>query len=475
MQSHLKHPTNSPLLVSLSPTTEKIITEVIEPKKTLEAFLIEKMPKVDLHVHAEAGAFSNIALAKKIAEKNNLPFPDGLVDQNNQRWKYRGKNDFMQFINDFLQVSALIKTSEDVEAVAYDYYRQCYERNVIFSLPGISWIQCHNLTPYMYNKAHNKAIADGLETFSDVSILRFRYYLERHTGYDAVKQTWETLKENPNPLITTIGLAGAEEAFPLAQFADIYQDIQAYRQNPKHQWFNLTAHMEGFSSADTIKKSLSLLDWVGHGRNAADNHVLLKDYDTTFEICPLSDIAVYPNDIPEVSDHHQLQTLLDKGLVTLSSDDPAFFGNITEVYLTAFHELNLSYADLLQCTINGIQPLREETLANIENIHPNYYQEMLDIQSVSMLKIQFFQIYWQLLNLAYLLPSHLQKQIVHLDLKSSLNNLTTIQNDLIDYPEMNHIFHELIQIKQKIIDLTRIINQKTLVHIKHYYTFSGGE
>jgi len=81
-------------------------------------------------------------------------------------------------------------------------------------------------------------------------------------------------------------------------------------------------------------------------RRLADEHVPLT-------MCPLSNLEL--NVTPDLS-QHPLKELLDAGLVvTVNSDDPAYFGGyLLANYLAVQRALGLSRADLAQLARNSI-------------------------------------------------------------------------------------------------------------------------
>lgn len=472
LNKHLKHkPATTPVLLPDLSEDLVIALQVHLENPTLLATLIDKMPKTDLHVHAEAGYLMNIELARLMAVRNGISFPEELVDKNRNLWKYRVVDDFMVFINDFLTISKLIQTPQDVEDAAFDYYKYCYENNVVFALPGISWVQCQDkMTFVAFNEAYNRALLRGMKEFGSVSVLRLRYYQERHVDAAVFNEMWEQLQAHPNGLITTIGLAGAEEPFPFEQFTAFFQGIKEKRLLEGNKPYFTTAHMEKHSDAKTIFKATSDLDWVAHGSNIADNldYVqTLKAAGVRFEICPLSDTTVYPSDIPNVESHKKLKTLLDAGIVNLNSDDPGFFGGVNEVYQQVFKAKLASFSQLLQCTINGLMPAKPATMNELKESQYEFYKAQQNIARVGLLKVQFFQYYWKLLPMLVNLPQDIAKDLFAIDLKTPIADLKTIVNEFLML-DMRNVHSDLVttleamrQCKRKIDVITETIRDET--------------
>ena len=71
-------------------------------------------------------------------------------------------------------------------------------------------------------------------------------------------------------------------------------------------------------------------------------------------VCPLSNLALCVVD--DLADHN-LKRLLDAGLmVTINSDDPAYFGGyVADNYLAAASALGLTSEDLAGCARNSLK------------------------------------------------------------------------------------------------------------------------
>ncbi len=446
-------------LVEIYPFSDK----VAKCLSNLKRELLKKMPKTDLHVHGEAGFLIDETLARDLADRSNTPFPEEILGQD-ALWLYRGKDNFLQFIMDFLKISKLIRSPQDVEDVAYDFYKNCYENNVIYALPGISWFQCKDqMTFSEFNGAYHRALARGMKDFGAVALMQLRYYLERHLKEEDFEMVYQELMKHPQGLITTIGLAGAEEGHPLSDFESYYQAIKEKRIQSNEPWFFLTAHMEKFSDSKTIVDSLKWLDWIAHGRRLAEDENAMeavKKSGAMLELCPLSDVSVYPNEFPELQDHNQLKKLLEKGLVSLNSDDPSMFGTIDKVYQQVFEQLDASFTSLLQCTWRGINPAAPLALEEMKKYQKEAYENYEEIKDCGDLKIQFFQAYWNLLPLLSNLDENLAKNLIKIDLKTSFQDLKHLKDELPKNSEAHNSLKELLKLKKAIDNATAAILKK---------------
>ncbi len=440
----------------------------------INTMLIHKMPKTDLHVHAEAGFLIDIELAKIIADRNNMPFPDDLVNEQTQQWKFTGSDNLDQFVKDFRRISNLLQTPQDIEDITYVFYKYCYEHNVIFALPGISWVQCkEQMTFVAFNQAYNRGIARGIKEFGDITTLRLRYYQERHIDSEEFQKIWGSIQQYPNPMITTIGLAGSEDGFPLDNFFEFFESLNHFRQTTGNPWYFLTAHVEPEAPEHTLEVARNYLDWFAHGRNIADYPKLqktLKGAGMTLEICPLSDTAFFPKSIPNLHAHTQFQTLFKEEMISLNSDDPAFCGTIDEVYQSVFKALDCDMALLFRCTYNGLFPMASSTLETMRCYDPETYQTHMLILKNGMLKLQFFETYCHLLQEIRTIDDEhreLKKQILGISLHTPISELNRLSSPLLKIGKETHIT-SLIEIKQEIIRTAKVLETKTLHAIEQF-------
>jgi adenosine deaminase len=97
------------------------------------------------------------------------------------------------------------------------------------------------------------------------------------------------------------------------------------------------------------------VDRIDHGNACLDDPELVQDLvrkHTPLTVCPLSNLRLKLVPSPEV---HPLKRMLDAGLlVTVNSDDPAYFGGyITENLVVCQEALALSLDDIATLPRNG--------------------------------------------------------------------------------------------------------------------------
>lgn len=111
------------------------------------------------------------------------------------------------------------------------------------------------------------------------------------------------------------------------------------------------------------------VDRIGHGVRAVEDPELVRHLAATripLEVCPTSNVRT---GVVVAIAQHPIRRLFDAGvLVTVNSDDPAFFGTtLNDEYVQLITRLGFSPAELRQLVVNAIDaswlpPQRKDVL-----------------------------------------------------------------------------------------------------------------
>jgi adenosine deaminase len=152
-------------------------------------------------------------------------------------------------------------------------------------------------------------------------------------------------------LIAGIGLDSAEVGHPPAEFAEVYDKA-------REAGFVAVAHAGEEGPPAYITDALDVLGVrrIDHGVAAIQDAELqrrLAAEGVPLTMCPLSNLELQVT--PDLS-KHPLKKLLDAGLVvTVNSDDPAYFdGYLLDNYVAVERALGLSRSDLAALARNSI-------------------------------------------------------------------------------------------------------------------------
>lgn len=121
------------------------------------------------------------------------------------------------------------------------------------------------------------------------------------------------------------------------------------------------AHAGEFMGADYVERTLDELKVtrIEHGVRAVENPATvdrLVREGVALDICPISNVKLAVRGVTGMS-AHPIRRLFDAGVtVTISSDDPFFFGNtLSEEYYALHQDLGFSRLELVKIAANGFR------------------------------------------------------------------------------------------------------------------------
>jgi adenosine deaminase len=164
--------------------------------------------------------------------------------------------------------------------------------------------------------------------------------------------TAEFLEHLANPLVVAIGLGGPEKGYPRADFAPAFE-------RARRAGYPAVAHAGETGGAGHVREAVLDLKVrrVQHGVHAVEDMEVLRLL-ADREIC--CDVALTSNACltPFVDMRsHPIRRMIEAGVpVTLSTDDPPFFGtDLVREYERAHNEVGLGLEELWQINLNGLR------------------------------------------------------------------------------------------------------------------------
>lgn len=272
--------------------------------------------KAELHVHLEGTIPPS--LAYKLAKRNQLTIPDGLIANDEQSYL---SNDFLHFLKVYDTLAALIKTPDDYYDITFDYLRANALHDTLYVEMMYSpdhAEQVSGIPSIEHLIAIQSAIDDAKSQFGIVG--RIIVTAVRHFGAEAAIRVANEISKASVPCVTGFGLGGDEIHFPPKLFSKAYQ-IAA------EAGLFCTVHAGEFAPASGMVEAIEHLpiQRIGHGVqviHSPETMALLKEKDIALEICPSSNIklGLFKNFA-----EHPFPTLLNAGIkLSLNSDDPPF-------------------------------------------------------------------------------------------------------------------------------------------------------
>jgi len=310
---------------------------------------IRRLPKAELHLHLE-GTIAPATLVELSARHDSRGLT---LAQAKALYRF---SDFTEFIESFKAVTRRLRDPEDYELAAWRMMQHLAKQGIVHAEVYISvgviymW---RNFDPRCF-----EPIFEALE--------RARERAQRELGlslywiFDAVRHF--TVEEADRvfrkaaemrahyPSIVAIGLGGDERRTGSGPFRGLFA-------RAKSAGLRLTNHAGETTGPAAIWEALAIgSERIGHALSAIQDEALLQELkarSAALELNPTSNVrtGVCPSFAA-----HPLRQYFDRGLlVTLNSDDPAFFGSdLVNEFFLAHTEQGFTRDELRQLAANSI-------------------------------------------------------------------------------------------------------------------------
>jgi adenosine deaminase len=309
------------------------------------ASFVRALPKAELHLHIEGTLEPEMTF--KLAAKHGiqLPYPDVAA----LRSAYSFSN-LQSFLDIYYQGVQVLNDADDFFQLTYAYLQRAHADGVvhveIFFDP-----QSHmerGIPLSVVFDGINRALATG-ERELGISYRVIPCFL-RHLSEDAAMQTFEALLPY-REYFCAVGLDSSENGHPPSKFSRVFARVRA-------EGFLTVAHAGEEGPSSYIWEALDDLkvSRIDHGVGCEADAQLcqrLAQAHIPLTVCPLSNIKLAVFDRMAA---HNLKRLLQRGLcVTVSSDDPAYFGGyVLDNLLAVQQALDLTQDDMVTLARNSI-------------------------------------------------------------------------------------------------------------------------
>jgi len=329
---------------------------------------IKGIPKVELHLHIE-GTFEP-ELMFEIANRNNKKINYKSVDDLKKAYSF---NNLQEFLDIYYACANVLIEEQDFYDLTWAYLSKVKEQNLIHTEIFFD-PQTHTDRGIPFDVVIN-GIYRALETGREKLGISFRLIMSflRHLDESSAFATIEQALPYKN-WISAVGLDSSELGNPPSKFERVFSKA-------REEGFLTVAHAGEEGPAEYIWEALDMLDVsrIDHGNRSLDDDRLverLSELQMPLTLCPLSNLELKV--IRDLKDYPLLE-MIDKGLlVTINSDDPAYFGGyMNENYLGIAHALNLSKKQITLLAKNSIRASwlsekeKEKIILDIENYYQN--------------------------------------------------------------------------------------------------------
>ena len=290
--------------------------------------MLQAMPKAELHIHIEGSLEPELIF--ELAQRNGVSLPYASVEALREAYAF---TDLQSFLDIYYAGASVLITEQDFYDMTMAYLRRAAADNVrhaeIFFDP-----QTHTARGIPFKTAIDgiwRACQEG-----PISATLIMCFLRHLSEEEALATLEEALPFRDK--IIGVGLDSSEVGHPPEKFARVFE-------RARQLGLHLVAHAGEEGPPAYIESALDVLkvERIDHGVRVLDDPALVERVARermALTVCPLSNIKLR---VFDVMGSHSLRRLLDAGLVvTVNSDDPAYFGGyVNENYLAAFAALPL--------------------------------------------------------------------------------------------------------------------------------------
>lgn len=307
---------------------------------------LQALPKAELHVHIEGTLEPEQVF--EFAARNRIAPPNERIEDLRARYDFA---DLQSFLDLYYECSNVLQTAADFADLAAAYLRRVVADGVrhaeIFFDP-----QAHTSRGIDVN-----IVLDGLETgfarVAETADLSGGFILSflRDRPVAEAAQVLESLAPRADELIG-VGLDSAELGYPPERFAAVFS-------RAAELGLHRVAHAGEEGPAAYVRSALDALhvERIDHGNHSLDDPQLtaeLAERQVPLTVCPLSNLRL--GGVASLA-AHPLPTMVERGLlVTLNSDDPAYFGGyLVDNYAAVAEHCGITDAQLVTIARNSVR------------------------------------------------------------------------------------------------------------------------
>ncbi len=324
------------------------------------ARFIAGLPKAELHLHIEGTLEPELMLA--LAARHDMALPFASVEALRAAYHFGNLQDFLDL---YYQGMAVLQTAQDFHDLAAAYFARAHANGVrhaeIFFDP-----QAHTRRGVAF-----ATVVDGLAAGAAEAERQFGLtsrlimcFLRDLSADDAAATLAAAMPFRDR--IAGVGLDSAERDHPPGVFAEVFARARA-------AGFRAVAHAGEEGPAAYVRDALDCLkvERIDHGIRALDDDALVRRLAAEgipLTVCPLSNVRLRV--VADIT-AHPLPRLLAAGLmVTINSDDPAYFGGyINANYVAAAEAFGWDAEQLAALARNSFAAAFLDAAAKAAHLH----------------------------------------------------------------------------------------------------------
>jgi len=306
--------------------------------------LIDRLPKCELHIHIEGSLEPEMMFA--LARRNNIALPYDSVDAIRRAYQFAQLQDFLDV---YYQGMSVLITEQDFFDLAFAYLERARADNVrhveMFFDP-----QGHTSRGVAFETVVNglhRACRAAQERLG-ISASLIMCFL-RHLDETDAERTLDLALPHTSKIIG-VGLDSSERGHPPSKFRNVFR-------RARDAGFHLFAHAGEEGPPAYVWEAIDVLgvERIDHGNRSLEDAALVSRIAgdrTPLTVCPLSNLKLR---VVDDLQHHPLRQMMQKDLiVTLNSDDPAYFGGyVADNYRALAQAIALTPQELIAVARNG--------------------------------------------------------------------------------------------------------------------------
>jgi aminodeoxyfutalosine deaminase len=311
---------------------------------------IRRLPKAELHLHLE-GTILPATLVELSGRHDERPLT---LPEAEAIYRF---TDFTEFIESFKAVTRRLKDPEDYELAAWRMMQQLSAQGIVHAEVYISvgviymW---RNFDPRCLEPIFESLERARERAASELGLsLYWIFDAVRHFTVEEAKRVFRKAAElrTHYPSIIGIGLGGDERRTGSEPFRALYERART-------DGLRLTNHAGETTGPEAIWEALSIgSERIGHALSAIQDSALLqnlKQRGVALELNPTSNVRT--GVCPSFAAHPLRYYFNNHLLVTLNSDDPAFFGSdLANEFLLAHTEQGFTPDELRLLAANSFR------------------------------------------------------------------------------------------------------------------------
>ncbi|MCZ4079540.1 adenosine deaminase [Rhodococcus sp. H36-A4] len=278
------------------------------------------LPLAELHMHIEGSLEPGQIF--QFAERNGMRLPYADIDELRGLYEF---TDLQSFLDLYYANTSVLRTAEDFADLARAYFARAKVAGIthaeVFFDPQAHTGRGVALEAVVEGLADAAASSErefGVTSGLIASILRDKPVLHAN-------KLLEDLLAMKAPIIG-LGLDSAEVGFPPSLFVDVFARARA-------EGLHVVAHAGEEGPAEYIWQALDLLgaERIDHGVRCLEDEALvnrLVEEEIPLTVCPFSNVRLK---VVDTLADHPIRQMIERGLVvTVNSDDPAYFGGYVD-------------------------------------------------------------------------------------------------------------------------------------------------